>query len=120
MPQRFGLRDQLFLDRGVGEPLPLVHLAQLVELGRERGERRLQPFDQVLALVVRDGERRFDRGAQIAGRLVGFLERQVFRLGALVHPLDQLVDALHLLAQRLLGGGLLGLGTLADGRSPPR
>ena len=34
LAERLGLRDQLFLDGGVREPLPLVHLAQLVQLRR--------------------------------------------------------------------------------------
>ena len=114
--QRLGLRDHLFLDGGVREPLPLVHLAQLVELRPEHGQRRLQALDQVLALVVRQRQRRLDRGAEIARRLVRFLQREVVGLGALVRALDQLIDALHLLAERLLGGGLLRLGALADRR----
>ena len=114
--QRFGLRDHLFLDGGVGEPLPLVHLAQLVELRPEHGQRRLQTLDQVLALVMRQRERRFDRGPEIARRLVRFLEREVVGLGALVGALDQLIDPLHLLAERLLGGRLLRFGALADRR----
>ena len=65
---------------------------------------------------VRQRQRRLDRGAQIARRLVGFLEREVFGVGALVRALDELVDALHLLAERLLGRGRLGLGALAHGR----
>ena len=114
--ERLGLRDHLFLDGGVGEPLPLVHLAQLVQLRSEDGERRLQALDEVLALVMRQGQRRFDRGAQVARGLVGLLQREVVGLGALVRPLDQLVDALHLLAERLLGGRLLRFRALADRR----
>jgi hypothetical protein len=86
-----------------------------VQLRREHAERGLQPLDEVVALVVRNVERRLDGGAQILGGLLGFLEREVFGLRALVHALDQLIDAGHLLAERLLGGRLPGFRARADG-----
>src|SRR5262249_52482716 len=56
------------------------------------------------------------RAAQIARRFVGFLERQILRLGAAVDALDQLIDPLHLLAQQFLGRGLLRFSPFADRR----
>ena len=58
-----GVRDQLLLHRGIRESLPLVHLAELVELGRQCTERRLQPFEEGVALGVRQDRRVLQRGA---------------------------------------------------------
>jgi len=87
-----------------------------MELRREGSERGLQAFDEILALVVGQRERRFDRGAEIPRGLFCFLEREIFRLGPPVNPLDQLVDPLHLLTQRLFRSGFLRLGAFADRR----
>ena len=45
------LRDQLLLHRGVGEALPLVHLAQVVQPRRDDGGGRLEPLEQRRAAV---------------------------------------------------------------------
>jgi hypothetical protein len=98
--KRLGLRDQLFLHRGVREPLPLVHLAQLVELRRDGGLRGSQPFHELALLVWR-----VDRGAQLAPDPIGFAQGQVLGGRALGRALDQLLDPLHVLALRALGSG---------------
>ena len=77
--ERFRLRDQLLLHGGIREPLPLVHLAQLVELRRDRAPAppsavRRAPCCSRSATA----RRRVDRGAQLAGDAVGFAQREVF------------------------------------------
>ena len=52
--QRLGPRDQLLLDRGVREALPLVHLAQLVQPRRDAAERGLQRSSEAVPLAVAD------------------------------------------------------------------
>ena len=86
--ERFGLGDQLLLYGGVGEALPLVHLAQVVQARGDEREGGLQLLDQLVALTLgnrrRIGSRRrgVDRRAQIARQAIGFANGQVLRRGA--------------------------------------
>ena len=108
--QRLGLGDQFFLDGSVGEPFPLVHFAQLVEPRGERGDRRSQPFHQrMLFAFVKTlhGKRqlrwRIEGGSQISSGPIRFSQRQILGSGALLSPIDQLIDTLQLLPEQPFG-----------------
>ncbi len=102
-----GLRsgDQFFLDGGVGETLPLVHLPQLVQARRDHGQGRLHLFDERMQLARVHARGRFDGGAQVAHRTIRFAQREVLGRRALHHALDELFDPEDLLLLRTLGGG---------------
>ena len=105
--QRLGPRDQLLLDRCVREALPLVHLAKVLQPRRDRAERGFQAFRQAVTLAVADAgwRGRINRRTQIARDPVGFAQRQVLGGRAALRALDQLLDALHLLADSAFFGG---------------
>ncbi len=115
-PQRLDLRDELFLDGGVGEPLPLVHLAQVVEFRRHDGHRRLDALDEGVLFARGHGRWRIHRRLQIADRTIGLAQRQIFGCRPRRDALEQLFDALHLLLQRPLGRRALLLLALAHAR----
>ena len=114
--QRLGPGDQLLLHRGVGEAFPLVHLAQVVHARRDDGGGSLEPLDQRRLLVLLDRRRRVDGAAQIARQPIGLAQREIFGGAALLRALDQLLDALQLLAQRPLLGRVLVFVALRDAR----
>ena len=100
-PQRFGLGNQLFLHGRVGEALPLVHLAQVVQLRRDHRGGGAQAFDQrLLGLTVPLDGGASIAAAQIADEPIRLAQRQVLGGAALLRALDQLLDALHAAAAR--------------------
>ena len=114
--QRLGPGDQLLLHRGVGEAFPLVHLAQLVHARRDDGGGGLEPLEQRRLLFLLDRRRRVDGAAKIARQPFGLAQREIFGGAALLRALDQLLDALQLLAQRPLLGRVLLFVALRDAR----
>ena len=113
--QRLDLGDQLFLDGRVGESLPLVHLAQLVQPRRHRPPSRPSAARRALAARARrlpaaHRWRRADRERPGRPRAAPDLRR-----GARCDALEQLLDALRLLTQRPFARGTLRF----DARASP-
>ncbi len=100
--QDIRLRDQLFLNGGVGESLPLIHLAELVQLGGDECQRPLQLLGELPLGCRRRG---VERGTQLAGDTVGLAERQILGGRPLRRAIDQLLDPLRLLLDRTLRRG---------------
>ena len=77
-PERLHLFAELFLDADVRPPLPLGDLAQFLHLGRQRGLRGLQPLHDLVVVLLRRQRRHVgERGAHVAQRALGGLQREV-------------------------------------------
>ena len=111
-PQRLHLFAELFLDPDVRPLLPLGDFAQVLDLGRQRRLRGLQPLHDLVVVVPRRqrrdvGER---RSAHRASTRVADLEREVRLLDQCVGASEQLVEAVEAVAA-IPRFGLVGLAT---------
>ena len=119
--KRLGPGDQLFLDGGVREPLPLVQLAQLVELRRDTGTGPPDSLGKRRACSRSgDGGGRVDRRAHLARDAVRFAEREILGRCAGRGALDQLLEAQGLLLQHPLCGRPTLFGAQSDARLSSR